>query len=98
MTKAASWRCRRSAARSQTEAAQHRYFLIRVEIRISALQLSVGKAADATNRFRRILAACAGGGLYQIILDEGSIISDLVQTVQQSGSTSAHLMSYVDRL
>jgi LuxR family transcriptional regulator, maltose regulon positive regulatory protein len=79
----------------ETEAAHHRYFLIRVEIRISALQLSVGKAAEATNRFRRILAACAGGGLYQIILDEGS---DLVQMVHQSGSISAHLMSYVDRL
>ena len=82
----------------ETEAAQHRYFLIRVGIRISALQLSIGKAADATNRFRRILAACADGGLYQIILDEGSIISDLVQMVQKSGSTNAHLMSYVDRL
>ena len=82
----------------ETEAAHHRYFLIRVEIRISALQLRVGKAAEATNRFRRILAACASGGLYQIILDEGSIISDLIQTVQQSGSISAHLMSYVDRL
>jgi LuxR family maltose regulon positive regulatory protein len=79
----------------ETEAAHHRYFLIRVEIRISALQLSVGKTAEATNRFRRILAACAGGGLYQIILDEGC---DLVQMVHQSGSISAHLMSYVDRL
>ncbi len=82
----------------ETEAAHHRHFLIRVEIRISALQLSVGKAAEATNRFRRILAACAGGGLYQIILDEGSIISDLVQMARQSGSISAHLMPYVDRL
>src|ERR1700726_368203 len=81
----------------ETEAAHHRYFLIRVEMRLSGLQLSVGKAADATNRFRRILAACAAGGLYQIILDEGSIISDLVQMVQRSGSPNAHLMSYVDR-
>jgi len=82
----------------QTEAAQHRYFLIRVEIRLSALQLRVGKAAEAMNRFGRILAACAGGGLYQIILDEGSITSNLVQVVRQSGSMSPHLMSYVDRL
>jgi LuxR family maltose regulon positive regulatory protein len=82
----------------ETEAAHHRYFLIRVEIRISALQLRLGKAAEATNRFRRILAACAGGGLYQIILDEGSITSDLVQMVQQSGSIGAHLMAYIDRL
>jgi LuxR family maltose regulon positive regulatory protein len=82
----------------ETEAAHHRYFLIRVELRISALQLSVGKTAEATNRFRRILAACAGGGLYQIILDEGSIASELVQMVQQSGSIGADLTSYVDRL
>jgi LuxR family maltose regulon positive regulatory protein len=82
----------------ETEAAHHRHFLIRAEIRIAALQLRVGKTAEATNQFRRILAACAGGGLYQIILDEGSIISDLVQMVQRSGSISAHLMSYVDRL
>jgi LuxR family maltose regulon positive regulatory protein len=82
----------------ETEAAHHRYFLIRVEIRLSALQLRVGKTAEATNRFRRILAACASGGLYQIILDEGSIISELVQMVQQSGSVSTHLMPYVDRL
>jgi LuxR family maltose regulon positive regulatory protein len=82
----------------ETEAAHHRYFLIRVEIRISALQLSVGKTAEATNRFRRVLAACAHAGLYQIILDGGSIISELVQMVQRSGSISEHLMSYVDRL
>jgi LuxR family maltose regulon positive regulatory protein len=82
----------------ETEAAHHRYFLIRVEIRISALQLRLGNAAEATDRFRRILAACAGGGLYQIILDEGSITSELVQMVQQSGSIGVHLTSYVDRL
>jgi len=31
-------------------------------------------------------------------LDEGSITSDLVQMVQQSGSIGAHLRSYVDQL
>src|ERR1700719_3064089 len=81
----------------ETEAAHHRYFLIRVEIRISALQLRLGNAAEATDRFRRILAACAGGGLYQIIFDEGSITSDLVQMIYQSGSIGAHLTPYVDR-
>jgi LuxR family maltose regulon positive regulatory protein len=82
----------------ETEAADHRYFLIRVEVRISALQLRLGKAAEATNRFRRILAACASGGLYQIILDEGPITSDLIQMVRQSGSIGAHLTSYLNRL
>jgi LuxR family maltose regulon positive regulatory protein len=82
----------------ETEAAHHRYFLIRVEIRISALQLSVGKTTEATNRFHRVLAACTHAGLYQIILDGGSIISELVQMVHRSGNISEHLMSYVDRL
>jgi LuxR family maltose regulon positive regulatory protein len=82
----------------ETEAAHHRYFLIRVEIRISALQLSVGKAAEATNRFRRILAACAGAGLYQIILDERPFISDLLRTTQESGNVKTDLIPYVDRL
>jgi LuxR family transcriptional regulator, maltose regulon positive regulatory protein len=82
----------------ETEAAHHRYFLIRVEIRISTLQLRLGKAAEATNRFRRILAACAAGGLYQIMLDEGSNTSELIQTVQQSGGIGVHLASYIDRL
>ena len=58
----------------------------------------MGKATEATNRFRRVLAACAHAGLYQIILDGGSIISELVQMVQRGGSISEHLLSYVDRL
>jgi LuxR family maltose regulon positive regulatory protein len=82
----------------ETEAAHHRYFLIRVEIRLSSLQLRGGKAEEATNRFRRILTACASAGLYQIILDEGSFTSDLVYMVQQSGNLDKHLISYVDRL
>jgi LuxR family transcriptional regulator, maltose regulon positive regulatory protein len=82
----------------ETEAAHHRYFLIRVEIRISALQLRIGKVADATTRFRRILAACAGAGLYQIILDEKPLISDLLQTTQESGNIKTDLIPYVDRL
>jgi LuxR family transcriptional regulator, maltose regulon positive regulatory protein len=82
----------------ETEAAHHRYFLIRVEIRISALQLSVGKTAEATNRFRRVLAACAHAGLYQVILDERPILSDLLRTTQESGNVKKDLIPYVDRL
>ena len=82
----------------ETEAADHRYFLIRVEIRLSALQLHVGKTLEATNRFRRILAACAGGGLYRIILDEKPLISDLLQATQESGNLKTDLVPYVDRL
>jgi LuxR family transcriptional regulator, maltose regulon positive regulatory protein len=82
----------------ETEAAHHRFFLIRVEIRISALQLSVGKTAEATNRFRRVLAACAHAGLHQIILDERPVLYDLLQATQESGNLKPDSISYVDRL
>jgi LuxR family transcriptional regulator, maltose regulon positive regulatory protein len=82
----------------ETEAADHRYFLIRVEIRLSALQLHVGKTMEATNRFRRILAACAAGDLYRTILDERPLISDLLRTTQESGNLKPDLVPYVDRL
>jgi LuxR family transcriptional regulator, maltose regulon positive regulatory protein len=82
----------------ETEAADHRYFLIRVEIRLSALQLRAGKTLEATNRFRRILTACAGGGLYRIILDEKPLISDLLRATQESGNLKPDLVPYVDRL
>jgi LuxR family transcriptional regulator, maltose regulon positive regulatory protein len=82
----------------ETEAANHGHFLIRVELRISALQLSVGKASDAADRFRRILAACASAGLYQTILDEGSNLSDLVAMVRQKSNISDKVAAYIDRL
>ena len=63
----------------ETEAMQHRQFLICVAIRLSAVQLSAGKIADAMARFRRVLAACAAAGLYQTVVDEGPIISDLLR-------------------
>jgi len=81
----------------ETEAADHRFFLIRVEIRLSALQLHVGKTVEATNRFRRILAACASGGLYRIILDERPLVCDLLRAAQESG-IKTDLVPYVDRL
>jgi ATP/maltotriose-dependent transcriptional regulator MalT len=82
----------------ETEAAQHRQFLIRVAIRLSAVQLSAGKVAESMNRFRRVLAACAAGDLYQTVLDEGPVISKLLQTTQESGKVKADLIPYVDRL
>ena len=35
----------------ETEAAHHRYFLIRVEMRLSALQLRLGNAAEAKSLY-----------------------------------------------
>jgi len=67
----------------------------RVEIR-SRPSASLGNAAS-NEPFRRILAACAGGGLYQIILDEGSITSDLVQLVRRAAA-SARISCLCDRL
>jgi LuxR family maltose regulon positive regulatory protein len=82
----------------EAETMQHLQFLIGVEIRLSAVQLSAGKVAEAVNRFRRVLAACAAAGLYQTILDEGPVISELLQTTQESGKVKADLFPYVDRL
>ena len=83
---------------SEAEAMQHRQFLICVAIRLSAVQLSAGKVAEAVGRFRRVLAASAAAGLYQSVLDEGSIISELLRTTQESGNAKADLAPYVDRL
>jgi LuxR family maltose regulon positive regulatory protein len=82
----------------EAEAMQHRQFLICIAIRLSAVQLSSGKVAEAASRFHRVLAACAAAGLYQTVLDEGSVISKLLQTTQESGKVKADLIPYVDRL
>jgi LuxR family maltose regulon positive regulatory protein len=82
----------------EAEAMQHRQFLIGVAIRLSAVQLGAGNAAEAVSRFRRVLAACAAAGLYQTVLDEGPIISNLLQTAQESGNVTPDMIPYVDRL
>jgi LuxR family transcriptional regulator, maltose regulon positive regulatory protein len=82
----------------ETEAVQHRQFLICIAIRLSAVQLSSGKVAEAVGRFRRVLAACAAAGLYRTVLDEGPLISDLLRATQESGNVKIDLIPYVDRL
>jgi LuxR family maltose regulon positive regulatory protein len=82
----------------EAEAMHHRQFLICIAIRLSAVQLSAGKVAEAVARFRRVLAACAAAGLYQTVLDEGPILSNLLQTAQESGSVTPDMIPYVDRL
>src|ERR1700704_6540120 len=82
----------------EAEAMQHRQFLICIAIRLSAVQLSAGKVAEAVSRFRRVLAACAAAGLYQTVLDEGPIISELLRTTLESGNVKTDLIPYVDRL
>jgi LuxR family maltose regulon positive regulatory protein len=82
----------------EAEAMQHRRFVICIAIRLSVVQLSAGKILEAVSRFRRVLAACAAAGLYQTILDEGPIISELLWRTQEAGSVKADLLPYVDRL
>jgi LuxR family maltose regulon positive regulatory protein len=82
----------------EVEAMQHRQFLTCIAIRLSAIQLSSGKVAEAVSRFRRVLAACAAAGLYQTVLDEGPIISELLRTTQEGGTVKTDLIPYVDRL
>jgi LuxR family maltose regulon positive regulatory protein len=82
----------------EAEAMQHRQFLICIALRLSAVQLSAGKVAEAVNRFHRALAACAAAGLYQTVLDEGPVISKLLETNRENGKVTADLIPYVDRL
>jgi LuxR family transcriptional regulator, maltose regulon positive regulatory protein len=77
---------------------QHRQFLICIAIRLSAVQLNAGKVAEALARFRRVLAACAVAGLYQTVLDEGPIISELIRATQEAGTVKNDLVPYVNRL
>jgi len=82
----------------EAEAMQHRQLLICIAIRLSTVQLSADKVTEATSRFRRVLAACAAAGLYRTILDEGPIISRLLQTTRESGHVTTDMLPYVDRL
>jgi LuxR family transcriptional regulator, maltose regulon positive regulatory protein len=82
----------------EAEAMQHRQFLICIAIRLSAVQLSAGKVTEAVSRFHRVLAACAAAGLYRTVLDEGPVISKLLQATQESSKVKADLIPYVDRL
>src|SRR5258707_1400686 len=82
----------------EAEAMQHRCVLIAIAVRLSTVQLSAGKVPEAASRFRRVLAACAAAGLYHTVLDEGPLISKLLQTTRESGNVTADMLSYVDRL
>jgi LuxR family maltose regulon positive regulatory protein len=82
----------------EAEAMQHHQFLICIAIRLSAVQLSAGKAAEAVSRFRRVLAACAAAGLYQTVLDEGPVISELLRATREGGNVKTDLIPYADRL
>jgi LuxR family maltose regulon positive regulatory protein len=82
----------------EAEAMQHRQFLICIAIRLAAVEFTAGKVAEAASRFRRVLAACAAAGIYQTVLDEGSIISRLLHATRESGNVTTELIPYVDRL
>jgi LuxR family maltose regulon positive regulatory protein len=77
---------------------QNRHFVIRSAIYLSAVQLSLGKAAEAANRFRRILAACAAAGLYQTILDEAPLTAELLEMVRERADLNEGLLVFVDRI
>jgi LuxR family maltose regulon positive regulatory protein len=82
----------------EAEASQNRHFVIRSAIYLSAVQLSLGKAAEAANRFRRILKACAAAGLHQTILDEAPVIAELLEMVHERADLNQGLLSFVDRI
>jgi LuxR family maltose regulon positive regulatory protein len=82
----------------EVETMQHRQFLISVATRLSAAQLGAGEVVDAVSRFRRVLAACRAADLYQTVLDEGPVLSELLQACRDSGNITTDMLPYVDRL
>ena len=82
----------------EVETMQHRQFLISVATRLSAAQLGAGEVVDAVSRFRRVLAACGAADLYQTVLDEGPVLSELLQACRDSGNITTDMLPYVDRL
>jgi LuxR family maltose regulon positive regulatory protein len=65
---------------------------------LSAVQLSLGKAAEAANRFRRILTACAAAGIHQTVLDETPLIAELLEMVRERTDLNEGLLPFVDRI
>src|ERR1700732_3357399 len=59
---------------------------------------SRGGGGEGASRFRRVLTACAAAGLYQTVLDEGPIISRLLQATRESGNIRTEIIPYVDRV
>jgi LuxR family transcriptional regulator, maltose regulon positive regulatory protein len=45
-----------------------------------------------------VLTSCAAAGLYRTVVDEGPIVSNLLQMAQESGNVTPDTMPYVDRL
>jgi len=82
----------------EADALQDRPFVIRSAIALSAIQLSLGKAAEAANRFRRIIAACAAAGLHQTLLDEAPVIAELLEMLHERADLDQGLLSFLDRI
>jgi LuxR family maltose regulon positive regulatory protein len=82
----------------EAEALQNRHFVIQSAMYLSAVQLSLGKAAEAANRFRRILTACAAAGIHQTVLDETPLIAELLEMVRERTDLNEGLLPFVDRI
>ncbi|MET4278837.1 MULTISPECIES: LuxR C-terminal-related transcriptional regulator [unclassified Bradyrhizobium] len=50
------------------------------------------------SRFRRVLVASGAAGLYQTVLDEGPVISELLRATREGGNLRTDLIPYADRL
>jgi len=50
------------------------------------------------SRFCLVLSACAAAGLYQTVLDEGPVISELLRATREGGHVKTDLVPYVERL
>jgi LuxR family maltose regulon positive regulatory protein len=86
------------AVQREAEALENRPVVIQSAIHLSAVQLSLGKAAEAATRFRRVLTACAAAGVYQTILDEAPVIAEVLEMVRERADLKEELLPFVDRI
>jgi LuxR family transcriptional regulator, maltose regulon positive regulatory protein len=90
-----------SELREDATRSRNYYFALRVTSRLSTVQFSANRTADALSGLRQIIDICAHAGIRQTFLDEGPEIGLLLAALQESvdrSGKSAELVPYVGGL
>jgi len=89
------------ALRQEAEAANNRYFALRLATQLSQALFAADEPAEALHVFSDVLRLAAAAGLYQSILDEGPEIGTLLLRFQEDArrtGVSTDLLPYVGNL
>ena len=90
-----------SDLRNDASRARNHYFALRVTSRLSAVQFSANRTAEALNGLRQIINICAEAGIHQTFLDEGPEVGPLLMALQEAierSGKSAEVVPYVNGL